>query len=112
MLTYHQEWAIICETDFQGKTGPRHGESSQGILILTIPHFDSSLQIHSERKMHLREGRQTHDTRLLDWAGPDHGALENERNTRNSSHLLGFLFASVYLELSSKSDPFLASGKE
>ena len=115
-LTYHQEWAIICETDFQRKTDPRHGKSSQGILILTIPHFDSSFQVHSECEMHLREGRQMHDARLLDWAGPDHSALE-ERNTvyvqgtLRCAFILCFHSARVYLEVSSKSDPFLTSGK-
>lgn len=67
-LPYHQEWAILCETDFQRKAGLRYGEGSQGVPILTVPHFDSSLQIYSDCQMQVREGRQMLDTRLLDGA--------------------------------------------
>lgn len=67
-LTYHQEWAILCEKGFQGKTGLRHGESRQSVLIPAIPHFDSSLQVHGKCKMHLREGLQKPDAGSLDWA--------------------------------------------
>lgn len=80
-LTHHEEWVVLGEQGFHREADPWHGEHSQSVLILTVPHLDCFLCVHSEREMQPREGRQELDARWLHGAGPDDGALGNKSNT-------------------------------